>query len=181
MTCPTPQIPITPEIENLISASASNTRKRRSLVETRSKRDVIAMHQNEDGDNFKLNSEDLQFYVGFRLDGVRLYRNMSEVLPQFGILDVYVNPEFEAFTEEVQYFRPYWPFNHDSIDIGGRRLDWGAEEIDYKVRIGEDDCREVKLYSNQIVCTPPKSRPSHGVGGSKKGAPALTVRSTIII
>ncbi len=69
--------------------------------------------------NFRLNDDELEFYVGFTLDGVDSYHNLSETMPEFGTMDVFRNPEFEEFQEDelVRVHRPYWPFSHDEVNI----------------------------------------------------------------
>ena len=98
MTCPTPNITL-PANFNTIS---SNQRRKRQTI------DVV---------EYKINSDALQFYVGFRLDGVTLYRNLSISNPQYSILNVFFNPEFEDFEGGVRLHRPYWPFSDTIVTI----------------------------------------------------------------
>jgi len=64
--------------------------------DVRVRRNVAAGHT--DG---LYNKDDMQFYIGLKLDGVPTYRNVSEKLPKHGQLKVYGNPEVYEFEEEV--------------------------------------------------------------------------------
>ena len=45
------------------------------------------------------------------------------------------------------------------------------------MHIGSEECEEMTLFTNKIICVPPSSQPSKDDDtGSKDGAPALTVR-----
>ena len=67
---------------------------------------------------FKLNSDNLDFLIGFRLDGVMDYLDLTEINPQYSILTVYINPEFESFEGDgIKVYRPYWPFDDDHIVV----------------------------------------------------------------
>ena len=107
MVCPTPNITIPMEFIS------------------RQKRDLSSLHprvrRQTDDNNVekKLNDDRIQFYLGFKLDGVSIYRNMSVADPQYGIIDVYVNPKLKKFTEEdsVRMFRPYWPYSNKYVVI----------------------------------------------------------------
>ena len=45
--------------------------------------------------------------MGLVLDGVPTYRNISKILPEFGKLSMFDNPELYKFKEEIRLFRPY--------------------------------------------------------------------------
>ena len=49
---------------------------------------------------FLINNDTLEFHIGFILDGVTTYRNLSTVLPQYSRQDVYRNPTLTAWSEE---------------------------------------------------------------------------------
>ena len=120
MTCPTPEIElpegfeiqennrrkrdVSDNVNNHVSSSSSAHARRKRQAET-------------DDSDLILNSDTLQFYLGFRLDGVTRYRNMSEVSSSLGILSVYVNPEMETLDDDVTVYRPYWPFDDDNLEI----------------------------------------------------------------
>ena len=53
--------------------------------------------------------------MGLVLDGVPTYRNISKVLPEFGKLSMFDNPELYKFKDEIRLFRPYSP--HDDTHI----------------------------------------------------------------
>ncbi len=50
---------------------------------------------------YRINRDDFQFYVGFRLDGVHTYRNVSTTLPEYGIIDLFTDPEIHQFENTV--------------------------------------------------------------------------------
>ena len=123
MLCPTPAIDLPDEFASAlarrkrdidITQNLGNIHIERDMKQTneRTKRQVVT-----DTVGYQLNSDRLQFYIGFKLDGVMRYKNMSDLQPQFGILNVYINPEFEEFDDEVTNYRPYWPFNDDQVDV----------------------------------------------------------------
>ena len=70
----------------------------------------------------RLNGLDTQFYLGFKLDGVTEYRNLSEAPGHFAPLSMFHNPVFEMFEESVRVFRPYWPYDHEALEISVRIL-----------------------------------------------------------
>ena len=49
---------------------------------------------------FQINNDTLEFHIGFILDGVTTYRNLSKVLPQYSRQNVYRNPTLTAWSEE---------------------------------------------------------------------------------
>ena len=57
--------------------------------------------------------------MGFTLDGVEQYHNLSETMPEFGTISVFRDPEIHSFREDelIRVHRPYWPFSDDIIDI----------------------------------------------------------------
>jgi hypothetical protein len=48
-----------------------------------------------------------KFYIGFILDGVTRYENLSQALPGQGIVDVFSDPIVEQFPEDVIGFKVY--------------------------------------------------------------------------
>ena len=72
---------LTEGLQNVIGSEHSSRRRRRAL-ESRT-------------------FNDIHFYLGFRMDGVHDYRNMStSPLPQYGELLVYSDPVYYAFEED---------------------------------------------------------------------------------
>ena len=51
------------------------------------------------------NTHDLQFYIGFVLDGVSKYQNLTDTLPRYARLYVYADPDVYEFEREVLPFR----------------------------------------------------------------------------
>ena len=99
MLCKTPEITLPSDVR----------RKRRDVTDA-----GRAIRDTSDGGE-PLNGEELQFYLGFIFDGVEIYRNMSDKKPEFGILTVYQDPEFEPFEGGVKLFRTYWPYNDEEM------------------------------------------------------------------
>ena len=79
----------------------------------------------------RLNSKDLHFYMGLVLDGVPTYRNISKVLPEFGKLSVFDNPELYKFKEEIRLFRPYSPHDDKHVVIQVMSLSDQCEGTNY--------------------------------------------------
>ncbi|KAK2177081.1 hypothetical protein NP493_619g02021 [Ridgeia piscesae] len=126
-----------------------------------------------------LNSGDLHFYLGLVLDGVPTYRNISKVLPEFGKLSMFDNPELYKFKDEIRLFRPYSPHDDTHIVIQGDRLNFGCKLDDYTVRLGKGLCPVVELKTNQIVCRPPQPKPPLGIY-SNQGAHRVEVQFELL-
>lgn len=62
---------------------------------------------------------DASFFLGFQLDAVDTYRNLSESLPEYSRLTVHFSPEFYRFEEEghVRIFKTYSPHNDEILTI----------------------------------------------------------------
>ena len=95
MECPTPAV-------TLPVAMSTTMRRRRGADDT------IA---------HAVNTAELRFYLGFRLDGVDAYHNMTSGALRLDELRVYEDPALERFDDDVQLYRPYWPYSHRYIVI----------------------------------------------------------------
>ena len=73
--------------------------------------------QSEKVASLLVNNEVADFYIGFRLDGVDTYQNLSEALPEYSRLTVYADPQVEPWDVRLRDFRTFSPFNHKSIEI----------------------------------------------------------------
>ena len=130
MNCPTPNITVPQEMLK----GDGNRRRKRYLHDHAETRDVISTENSEfsqlhhhghrvrratDEEGEPLNSDALQFYLGFILDGVTIYRDLRDVLPDSAVLRVYLNPEIQHFNHdrEIMLYRPYWWFSDDFINI----------------------------------------------------------------
>ena len=51
------------------------------------------------------NTPDLEFYIGFVMDGIKKYQNLTDTLPRYARLDVYTDPDVYEFEREVLPFR----------------------------------------------------------------------------
>ncbi len=77
-----------------------------------------SQRRKRDTDKIKVHEEgDLEFYIGFDLDGVNRYQNLSQSLPEFAELDVYVNPKISKFPDGPFNFRPFWPFHEKFVVV----------------------------------------------------------------
>ena len=130
MHCPTPNIQL-PE-----GVSTDRIRKRRDLTEndqaelSMTSRGTHASRLKRASSAKPLNRETLQFFMGFVLDGVTLYRNLSNILPQYAYLKVFLNPDIHRFHEEghIRNYRPYWPYDDNQIVIKVISLPPGGAE-----------------------------------------------------
>ena len=55
------------------------------------------------------------FHLGFKLDGLLEYENITEALPVKGEIQIYRNPVMEDFGTRI--FKTYNPGKHETIDI----------------------------------------------------------------
>ena len=67
---------------------------------------------------YKYEDEELEFYLGFELDGFRDYENMTQSLPEYSQIDIYIDPVVATFPNGgLTVHKPFWPFNDEYIDI----------------------------------------------------------------
>ena len=87
------------------------SRRRRETNETDGGPDVGSRVNREDSN--------ITFFLGFVLDGVSVYRNLSDVLPEYSTVDVYFNPAFFYFEERdnIRAFRPFGSFDDRVLNI----------------------------------------------------------------
>ena len=66
-----------------------------------------------------INDGDLEFHIGFHLDGFTEYENMSSALPEYSQIDVYYDPDIYPWESTVSLY-PIWPFyeTHISMQVG---------------------------------------------------------------
>ena len=70
--------------------------------------------------NYQLNkTNELDFYLGFELDGFKDYETLTNKLPDIDKVTVYSDPVLHPFEEDnqIKIFRPYWPFDARHIQI----------------------------------------------------------------
>lgn len=102
-----------------------------------------------DADSSKLdpdNPENLEY--GFKMDDVMEVKNLSSI-GKFPPFELYPNPEYYPFEEEVKYFKSEY------LTINGKNLDRAAKESDVVVIIGEGVCNITSLSRQQLTCRPP--------------------------
>ena len=75
--------------------------------------------------------QDKQFYAGFDLDGVDSYRNISDILPDYGQIQIYLNPEYYSFEEEdlIKHFDPEETYLY--IRVSGLHLNVHVHDCAY--------------------------------------------------
>ena len=67
---------------------------------------LLSLHRHRrQADNTKVaelrvDNETVEFYIGFRLDGVQTYKNLTETLPQYSKLTVFVDPKISPWVEQ---------------------------------------------------------------------------------
>ena len=67
---------------------------------------------------YQINQHDyLEFHLGLQLDGVKTYNNVSETLPEYGKINVFMDPQVSPIPEGTRKFRPFWPFSDTDIYI----------------------------------------------------------------
>ncbi len=122
MVCYTPQISLPVERAHL------NDRRKRSASENTEPDISVDGVQNaihgrvrRESKVTSISSYNYKFFIGFDLDGVVEYQNVSISLPEYAMLTVYADPQLMTFKEEygneVMTFKPYSPYNHEYIDI----------------------------------------------------------------
>lgn len=109
------------------------------------------------------NPQKHQYYLGFKLDGVTAFANLTEALGnEKGIIKIYYDPEIEPWTPKIRTFKPYK--GDHFITIEGNQMDFGCSLHDYKVIIGGDGiCENDELLSNKFYCKPPVDPPYLGL------------------
>ena len=111
MTCPTPPLEILNANGSLSSIPTMGRRKRRTSHQANNplQRNVLAnphssldrsrrQATNNKTGGFKIN-ETIEIEIGFILDGVQGYRNLTETLPQYSRLNVYTNPKIMTWKD----------------------------------------------------------------------------------
>ena len=107
MHCSTPPLEILNEDGSLSSNPMRGRRKRRMSHEydNHLKKSVLSnLHfslersrrqaTNNKAVGFRINNATIEIQIGFILDGVQEFRNLTETLPQYSRLNVYTNPKF---------------------------------------------------------------------------------------
>ena len=114
MICPTPELDIPDIFQDTADRRRRDTYNHHSHSNSRTRRQVASAEEPD-----SINNDTLTFYLGFILDGVESYKNMSIVNPHIGVIRVYRNPEIEMFTDEghVKPYMIYWPVNDNHIII----------------------------------------------------------------
>ncbi|KAK2167282.1 hypothetical protein LSH36_30g06009 [Paralvinella palmiformis] len=162
MYCPSPAIDNLPPDERkfLFDDSNKTSRRRRSLQSIDSGR----WREKRELEFGLINRNYFEFYVGFGLDGVKRYHNVSETLPEYGTIKVFENPSIYKWDANgkdlVRTFAAYK--GETFITIEGKNLLYGCTRDDYRVTIADEICVVDTLYSSQLLCLPPKKRPKLG-------------------
>ncbi len=137
MECPTPKLDINPTILNAVNSGGrtkrdishaeniiSSLHPINSIVKSQTIAKITHLldrHRRaaDSVDNQLNKTQKLDFYIGFRLDGVTTYTNLSQTLRDKGTITVYIDPVVHKFDddEHVRDFKPYWPFHDNFIGI----------------------------------------------------------------
>lgn len=130
MHCPTPELELPKNFRRTKRETAKGALKRSKRVskqtekslkekQTRAK-EKRAIVDASPKPNATLNNRNLQFYLGFKLDGVQAYRNLTKTkIPGGGILNVYEDPHVHHFPENknLRLYQPFWPYQHKVVRI----------------------------------------------------------------
>ena len=76
-----------------------------------------------------------------------------------GTIIVYSDPVIENWDPKTMIFRPYAGDKY--IDVSGNRMNFSAQQSDYRVSISDEECTVVELNTNKLTCEPPSGRPKH--------------------
>ena len=99
---------------------------------------------------WNIEEESLEFYLGIKLDGDQTYADLTQSLPQYSQIKVYIlEPECDRFTETREVS------SKDHLQITGKRLNDGLDITDYAVRIGTGTCDVIDLTVNELICVIP--------------------------
>ena len=82
---------------------------------SRSKRGLMSRETRDSGSDWEVNHK-LEFYIGFQLDGVKDYRNLSTILPTVGKLEVFRDPVLYQF-EGKDNIKDFYPGVDVFLDI----------------------------------------------------------------
>ena len=112
MTCPTPPLEILNADGNLSSIPTKGRLKRRTShkFDNLLQRNVLAnpyssldrsrrQTTNNKAVGLSINNGTIETGIGFILDGVQGYRNLTETLPQYSKLNVYTNPKVTSWKD----------------------------------------------------------------------------------
>ena len=87
-------------------------------MNVRGKRDVIEENFFDDLlNNVKNHEGTIDIYMGFELDGVGAYKNLSGLYKDGGQLYVYGGPELYDYEWDKKIFRTYSPHNDVTISV----------------------------------------------------------------
>ena len=104
MFCPTPPIILGDVLES------QRPRDQTPPIPARLKRQIVATVNQE---------ENIDVEIGFFLDGVPDYRNLTTTLPEYSSLTVYANPVIEGFAPPsyTVTFTSTWPVSEKYLEI----------------------------------------------------------------
>ena len=105
LICPTPPLEIMNENNTLSSTAFRSRSKRMANKDLILQRLVpsephISLHRSRrqaEGGRFKINDGKTEIQIGFILDGVQEYRNLTETLPAYSKLNVYKDPQVSTW------------------------------------------------------------------------------------
>ncbi|XP_070544684.1 uncharacterized protein [Ptychodera flava] len=136
MTCPSPKIP----------EDAVTLQRRTRNIDQNCEDAIIVVDQN---------GNEIRFYIGFVMDGVTKWTNLSSTLPEYSQMNITKDPVYDVDTG----IRTHNPDETEYLIIKGQGLNCGNTLNDIQVLIGRDNCDTVSLSYEDLVCKPPRTQP----------------------
>ena len=133
-----------------------------------------------DTETITINDENLEFTLGFKLDGVLSVEDLEKDndLKQFAKVDVYLNPIFEEFSPLVQTIPSSWPSKQENPQtIVSTRMNMGVRIDDYTVMVGHKMCAVTELTSDSLTFVPPINEPDDNGLHSQDGGKIVSLRA----
>ena len=111
MFCPTPPI--------VLSDVLGSQRRRRDVPSDSSIESILKPRRKRQTAGTVNEERNIDVELGFLLDGVPNYINLTENLPEFSRLDVFTNPDFPGFDPPSfsQTFTSTWPIEDKYLEI----------------------------------------------------------------
>ncbi|XP_070544682.1 uncharacterized protein [Ptychodera flava] len=98
---------------------------------------------------------EIHFYIGFIMDGVETWTNLSSTLPEYSQMNITLNPEYDTNTG----LRIHNPDESEYLTITGQRLSCGNTIVDLTVLVGHDNCYVISLFYDELICRAPRTQP----------------------
>ena len=116
----------------------------------------------DDDYTWNIEGQSLEFEMGLTFDADDTYADLSQSLPQYSQLKVYIlEPELDRFTETREVN------SKDHLQITGKRFTDGLDITDYAVKIGTGTCDVIDLTVNELICVIPTEEGQQQEDGHK--------------